>query len=114
MVNWKSLHRQINFKIQLKRNVFYEVVWVNDFPNGKTEGETRFQERQIALKKDVNARETVKTFLHEVAHAFAHEYDIPLPESSVEKLEEGLYFLLKKDNLFKGAKNVKRTSRKRK
>lgn len=101
MVNWKKLLKQIPNKIQLSKNSYYEIVWVDAFSEPETMGETRFAKKQIAIKNKMSPKVTVLTYLHEVMHGFSAEHDADLTEKQVESLEKGLYFLLKDSNVFK-------------
>lgn len=100
-VNWKSLHSKVNSRIQLARNTFYEVVWTHAFKDENTLGETRFDPKQIVIKKDQTDKESVKTYIHECLHAISAEYDVGLTETQVQKLEKALPYLLKPGNIFK-------------
>lgn len=100
MVNWKKTKKKIPNRVQFSKNGFYEVVWVDDFPGGNTVGETRFDRKQIAIKKDLSDRLTVITYLHECLHALSHETDAELTESQILNLEKVFYYLLKKNNIF--------------
>lgn len=88
-------------------------MWIDSFLDPETMGETRFDPKQIILKKGYSDKETVHTYLHECLHALSHEFDIGLTEEQVKSFEKGLYYILKSNNLFKGVANGKK-SRKRK
>jgi hypothetical protein len=64
-------------------------------------GETRFDRKQIAIKDKLSPKNTVITYLHEVAHGLSAEHDMQLTENQILALEKGLYYLLKDGNLFK-------------
>lgn len=98
-VNWKLLRQRIPARIQIAKRT-YEIVWVDGFKDPSVLGETRFEPYQIALKTNENDKETVKTYLHEVAHAVSEEEQIGLTESQVQKLEKSLTYLLKPNNTF--------------
>jgi predicted RNA-binding protein Jag len=104
-VNWKKLKCRIPHKVSLGQHRVYEVLWVDRFIDPTTMGETRFpvderNTRQIVLKRDMNARDTVLTYLHELTHAMAYEADITLTESQVRALESKYFHLLKRGNVF--------------
>lgn len=101
MVNWRTLKSKIPHRVQIKKGVFYEICWIQSFHDPNTLGETRFTERQIVLKMDQSPKETVTTYLHELAHAVSGEYNIGLTETQVLQFEKSLYYLLKKENVFK-------------
>jgi hypothetical protein len=100
MVNWKDLLNRIPHTVHTGYKHRFEIVWVDDFPDGKTAGETRFDPLQIAIKKGQSDKEAVLTYLHEVLHAVSHTHDIGLTETQVRKLEKALTPLLKDDNVF--------------
>lgn len=101
MVNWKKLVKKIPNLVQLSKNGQYEIVWVDSFKEDDVMGETRFDRKQIALKKGMSAKNTIITYLHEVAHGLSAEHDAQLTENQILALEKGLYYLLKDGNLFK-------------
>ena len=101
MVNWKSLMKKIPNKVQLSKRGEYEIVWVDSFKQDDVVGETRFDRKQIAIKKKMSPKNTVITYLHEVAHGLSAEHEVQLTENQILALEKGLYYLLKDGNLFK-------------
>jgi hypothetical protein len=100
MAKWKDLSNRIPHRIHLGKKHYAEVVWVDDFPDGKTLGETRFEPLQIAIKKKQSDKETVLTYLHEVIHCIDSIHSIGLTETQVLKLEKALTPILKDDNVF--------------
>lgn len=101
MVNWKNLVKKIPNKVQLSKRGEYEIVWVDSFKQPDVVGETRFDRKQIAIKDKLSPKNTVITYLHEVAHGLSAEHDMQLTENQILALEKGLYYLLKDGNLFK-------------
>jgi len=101
MVNWRKLARSIPHRVQITSKVFYEVCFVSDFPDGNTLGETRFEQKQIALKQGLSPKLTVVTYIHELAHAFAFENGANYTENQILASEKSFYFFLKPDNIFK-------------
>lgn len=101
-VNWKLLYSQIPPRVQIgKRTV--EIVWIKGFNDGEQVGETRLEHNspfQIVLRMDEPIQETVKTYLHELAHAVSGEEDIGLTEKQVQKIEKAMLYLLKPNNVF--------------
>ncbi len=102
-IDWDDLVSRIPHFIQLKK-ARYEICWVDDFKDGKTLGETRFDPKQILIKTGQTAKEAVKTYLHEVEHATSHEFDANLTEAQVRALEKSLPWILKPGNIFKDKK----------
>lgn len=100
MVNWKRLVKKVPHRIQIKKNVFYEVVYIDDFADGKTMGEARFNERQIVIKRGLSPKNTIVTFLHELTHVASYEYGIDLTENQVLATEGFYYYVLKPGNIF--------------
>jgi hypothetical protein len=101
MVNWKKLAKKIPNKVQLSKKGEYEIVWVDSFKQDDVMGETRFDRKQIAIKNKMSAKNTVITYLHEVAHGLSAEHEAQLTENQILALEKGLYYLIKDGNLFK-------------
>lgn len=99
-VNWKKLSQQIPFRIQVDKNEYWEVVWVNDFPDGETLGECRYDMKQIAIKNSLSPKEKVITFLHEIAHLFSNSTGANLTETQILSMERCFYYLLKPGNIF--------------
>lgn len=102
MVNWKKLANKIPHRVQIASKAYYEVVWVSDFPDGNTLGETRFDQKQIAIKQGLTPKLTVTTFIHELCHAASYEHNINLTESQILAMEKSFYFWLKDKNVFTG------------
>ncbi len=101
MVNWKKLAKKIPNKVQLSKKGEYEIVWVESFKQTDVVGETRFDRKQIAIKTKMSAKNTVITYLHEVAHGISAEHEVELTENQILALEKSLYYLIKDGNLFK-------------
>ena len=101
MINWKQMIKRIPSKVQIAKSSSYEVVWIDSFDNDTVLGETRFDKRQIVIKKGLSPKITVVTYLHEVIHAISAEHNVELTENQVLALENSFYYLLKNDNIFK-------------
>jgi hypothetical protein len=99
-MDWKKLRKRIPHRIQVAKNAWYEVVYIDDFKDGNTYGETRFDPRQIVIQNGLPPKLTVTIFLHEACHAFSAEHDINLTETQILALEKAFYYMLKTDNLF--------------
>lgn len=104
-VDYKKIIKQIPHRVQLGAKIFYEVLWVESFPDPKVMGETRFNPTQIVIKKGMKPKETVITFFHELAHAYSSECDMNLTESQILKFEKKLYYLLKDNNILQNGNN---------
>lgn len=100
MSKWKDLKDRIPHVVHTGYKNRFEVVWVDDFPDGKTDGETRFEPLQIAIKRGMSDKETVMTYLHELTHAADFSHEIGLTETQVLKIEKALIPLLKDGNVF--------------
>lgn len=98
-VNWKKLSKYIPHRIKLSSRDEYEIVWIDEFLDGKTLGETRFEERQIVIKNGQTPKESYSTFIHEWFHAISHAYEINLTESQVQKLEKAFIYNKMKGNI---------------
>lgn len=104
-ISWRKYRSEIPSSVQIG-DTTYEIVWVDTFfkddPDNEshTLGETRWDPPQIALKIGQSAKETVKTYLHELLHAVSHEEGAGLTEPQVLSLEESILYLLKPQNVF--------------
>lgn len=107
MVNWKKLVKEIPHKVHIGFKQYFEVVWVDDFPDGNTYGETRYDKKQIALKKGLSNKITVLTYLHEITHSVSFIYEVGLTETQVLKIESSLTTILKDGNVFTKKKRKK-------
>lgn len=116
MVNWKKFKSLIPNFVQLGPKATYEVVWIDEFKDNRTLGETRFDPCQIVLKNNMTPKLTVVTFLHECLHAYSNEYELALTENLILSAEKGFYYLLKEGNLFKSGRgsNVRSKRRRKK
>jgi hypothetical protein len=87
MIKYKSLKQNIPHRVKAN-GVEYEVLYVDDFKDGATLGETRFHPPQLVIKNNIGAKETVLTAYHEWLHILSEEYDINLTETQVTKMEK--------------------------
>ena len=94
-VNWKSLRKKIPNKIQVKKDLWYEVLWTDEFFDGDYYGQMRPHSKQLILNKNQGPKETMHTFYHELIHLFVDEYGAKLSEADVQKLEKSLYYIIK-------------------
>lgn len=101
MVDWKKLKRRIPRSVQVGKST-YEVLWTDDFKDGTTLGETRFDPKQIIIKKGLSPKLTVHVYFHEFLHSVSHETGANLTENQVLALEKAFYYFVKVDNLFRG------------
>lgn len=104
-VNWKNLLKKIPNRVQVDSKTFYEVLWIDDFVDKKTLGETRHDIKQVVLKKNLSPKETIATYLHEIAHVYSDVYKFTMTENQITTFELCLPFLLKNDNIFIGSVN---------
>lgn len=99
---WKKWAKRIPASVQLSRSRKYEVLHSEEIKsNQDVLGETRFDEKQVVLKTGQSDRELVHTYFHELIHVASFEYDANLTETQVRALEDSLYYVLKKNNIFK-------------
>lgn len=103
MINWNHLKKRIPSRVIIGNNS-YEILFIDEFNNPSTLGETRLEDKQIVLKNGQTSKELVKTYLHECLHAISEEYDVGLTEQQILKLEDSLTFILKDGNIFKKGK----------
>lgn len=99
MATLKKLVDQLPNSVRITKDVSYEVVWVDNFPDSKTLGECRPSTRQIAINKNQSNTEKLRTTLHEIIHAIAIENNIKLTETHVLGLEDGIFRVLKLNKL---------------
>jgi hypothetical protein len=85
--DWVKLKSKIPHQVKIRTKT-YEVAWIDQFKDGKTLGETRFELRQIILLNNMSPKMTVSTFFHEYLHAICHEYNVNLTENQVLALEK--------------------------
>lgn len=104
-IKWSYLKSLIPTHVKFKNNE-YEICWVDDFKDGKTYGETRFDTHQILLKTNESDKETFHTYIHELLHAVSEEYKIGLTEGQVRKLEKSLQDWLKHGNILNRSVNA--------
>lgn len=81
-----------HIKVSTKKS--YEVLHIEDFKDGLTYGECRFDPPQIVLKKGLAPKEEFSTFIHELLHMASFEADAGLTETQVLKLEKVILKML--------------------
>lgn len=101
MVEWKKLTKRIPIQIQLSKNVNYEIVFVEDFVDGNTLGETTFDRKQIRIKQGQSPKMTMTVFFHELLHAVSEECGANLTENQILALEKSFHYILKPGNILK-------------
>lgn len=101
MISWKSLIKRMPLEVKTSKDDIWPIVFVKDFVDGKTLGETRFDPKQIAILMGQSDKQTIHTYLHEILHAFSETYGANLTETQILALEKGISYILKKGNLFK-------------
>jgi hypothetical protein len=101
-VNYKKKKNQIPHIVKLgpKKKSDYEIVWRDNFSSDHVMGETTFDKKQIRIKTGMNDKDTVVTYLHELAHAISEETGANLTETQILCLEKVFYYLLKDNNIF--------------
>lgn len=102
-IDWEELVSRIPHVIQIKKTKC-EICWIDDFKDGKTLGETRWNPTQIVVKVGQTPKDAVSTYFHEVIHLLSDEYNIKLTERQVLALEKALPWILKPGNLLKEMK----------
>lgn len=78
-------------RIQITRTVFYNIVWVEIFPDNATHNTKGICDpitKTIFLKSDMTARKTWEVFNHEVLHATEFEYNLSIPHPLLDKLSK--------------------------
>lgn len=100
---WLKYKKRIPSRVQVGNN-HYEILYTDGFNSENTLGETRLEDKQIILRRDLNSKELVKTYLHECLHAISEEFSVGLSEQQILNLEEAIIYVLKDDNFFKKEK----------
>lgn len=85
-----------HIKINAKKS--YEVLHIEDFADGETLGECRWEPPQIVLKKGQTEKNEFSVLIHEMLHMISNETDVPLTEKQVLKLEKFVLRLLVNNN----------------
>lgn len=95
----KKLTENIPSSVRITKNVSYEVVFIDQFPNPKVLGECRYDKKQIVIKTGMNSTLTIRTLIHEVFHAISMENDFDLTEKQVLALEDGVFRVARLNNI---------------
>lgn len=86
-------------RIRIKPKVFYEIVFIPEFPVSRagyhTYGECRFGEKQIVIAMNQSEKEMLQTIIHEIFHAMEREYKVEIPHKAVHGLESAVLAVLK-------------------
>jgi hypothetical protein len=93
----KKLIKLIPAKVRVKKDVSYEIVFIESFDNDENcLGMCRHESKQILIKLGQSPTETFKTFIHELLHAISFEYPkLNLTENQVLILEDAIFRLLR-------------------
>lgn len=110
-INWKKLHTNIPPFIRVNKKQMYETLYIEDFKDGNTRGESRFDTKQLVLQSNRPSKETVHTYFHELLHIYSDEFGANLTENQVLALENALPYVIEFVNTLNG---VKRTSKSKK
>ncbi len=108
-MKYDTLLKNIPSFIKVSKDTGYEIVWVDNFKDSFTVGETRFNPNQIALKTEQSAKETVHTLYHEFLHALSDAYNVNLTEKQVKALEKSLYFTIEFVNILTKGENYEKS-----
>lgn len=77
--------------IRITKKASYEVLYTDEFKSDHV-GETRFDPKQIIIKKGLSPSEEASTVVHELLHAIDHEEPgKPLTETNILRMERGLH-----------------------
>lgn len=107
-INWKKIAKNIPNIINVGNKVDYEIVSIDEFKDGETRGEARFETKQIVLLNSMKPKEKVSTLLHELYHIYSEETGIDLTEKQVLGLESKSHYLIKTMLTLLGEGNVKK------
>ncbi len=97
--------KQIPNRVQVSNTVYYEILWTDEFKQHDIMGEARHDMKQIVILKNLSPKETVKTYMHEIAHVFSDHYKFSMTERQVLFFEKCLTYTLKSGNIFKSEKS---------
>lgn len=81
---------KIPSKVRVTKKTAYRVVYIDEFEDKAQVGECHEEHKQIVLKRSLKGPALIKTFIHELLHAIAHEENIALSHRSIYQLEEVL------------------------
>lgn len=96
----RKLIDKIPSHVRANSKVSYEIVYIPEFKDGKTYGETRPDIRQIVIKSGLTPIMTARVLIHEIFHMLALENDFDLTEKQVLGLEESVYNFFRLNKLF--------------
>jgi len=111
-INWKKLAQSIPPHVWTKKGS-YETLYTEDFKDGKTLGESRFDPKQIVLKKGLTDKELVHVFFHELIHVSSDSTGAGLTENQVLALEKDLLFWIKIIKNFNGNSLIKKRGKRK-
>lgn len=90
-------------KIQIKKGIFYKIE-IGDLEEGdwgQCVSSYGSECGSIGIRRGLSIQNTQKTLIHEIIHAIDFEHKIELTEGQVLLLEEGIFKLLKLNNVKK-------------
>lgn len=79
----------------------WEVKFVRDIDNGRTAGNCDPNEQVISIRMGQCETERLKTFIHELFHAWEEEYGLEIPHKLIYRLEEPIVDFIQ-DNYLAG------------
>lgn len=77
-------------KVKNRKYAVLVVPYIASKPGEVTRGYCVQEDRFIAIREKLGAREAFATLLHETLHAIEHEYSLPIKHDLVYALEEAL------------------------
>jgi hypothetical protein len=85
---------KIPHRVRIKPRVWYDVVYVDRFPNPTQYGECfrshDWTVRVIKIKRGLSEQMLRQAFWHELLHAFEFEYNMKIPHFAIYALQEPL------------------------
>jgi len=85
---------RLNRDIRITAKVSYNLVWVDEFEDPKTDGECWFDDKIIAIRVGLSHRTTIEILVHEILHAVQHENKILLSHQTIYALQKPLATLV--------------------
>ena len=87
-------------RVRITPKVSYEILFIERFDDDeKCVGQTRYETKQIVIKKNESLSLTFRTVLHEIIHAINFEYELDLTERHVLGLEKGIFTVFRINKL---------------
>jgi Zn-dependent peptidase ImmA (M78 family) len=108
--SWKKYKNNIPHRVKVNRLKDNEILYTDDFKDGKTRGEARLHLNQILLLNGQSPKDMVHTLYHELLHVWSEEFGANLTESQVLAMEHSLPYVIELVNTLNGVKKYVKKS----